>query len=86
MDDRTRRSERLDETSMADVIDSAVRRIATSIAIVGVAIALAIYARPGPPHFEAFATPTGFMMDGDVLDPVDTLTITTGPSLSMIRG
>ena len=26
-----------------------------------------------------FATPTGFMMDGDVLDPVDTLTITTGP-------
>ncbi len=33
-----------------------------------------------------FATPTGFMMDGDVLDPVDTLTITTGPSLSMIRG
>ena len=61
MDDRTRRSERLDETSMADVVDSAVRRIATSIAIVGVAIALAIYARPGPPHFEAFATPTGFI-------------------------
>ena len=33
-----------------------------------------------------FATPTGFMMDGDVLDPVDTLTITTGPLISMIRG
>lgn len=33
-----------------------------------------------------FATPTGFMMDGDVLDPADTLTITTGPLLSMIRG
>ena len=33
-----------------------------------------------------FATPTGFMMDGDVLDPVDTLTITTGPLLAMIRG
>jgi len=33
-----------------------------------------------------FATPTGFMMDGDVLDPVDTLTITTGPPLAMIRG
>jgi diacylglycerol kinase (ATP) len=33
-----------------------------------------------------FATPTGFMMDGDVLDPADTLTITTGPLLAMIRG
>lgn len=33
-----------------------------------------------------FATPTGFMMDGDVLDPVETLTITTGPLISMIRG
>ena len=33
-----------------------------------------------------FATPTGFMMDGDVLDPVETLTITTGPLLAMIRG
>jgi diacylglycerol kinase family enzyme len=33
-----------------------------------------------------FAIPTGFMMDGDVLDPVDHLTITTGPLISMIRG
>jgi diacylglycerol kinase family enzyme len=33
-----------------------------------------------------FATPTGFMMDGDILDPVETLTIRTGPTISMIRG
>lgn len=33
-----------------------------------------------------FATPTRFMMDGDILDPVPALTITTGPRLSMIRG
>jgi len=33
-----------------------------------------------------FAAPTGFMMDGDILDPVETLTIRTGPTISMIRG
>jgi diacylglycerol kinase family enzyme len=33
-----------------------------------------------------FATPTRFMMDGDLLDPVPALTITTGPVISMIRG
>jgi diacylglycerol kinase family enzyme len=33
-----------------------------------------------------FALPTRFMMDGDILDPVPELTITTGPLLPMIRG
>jgi diacylglycerol kinase family enzyme len=33
-----------------------------------------------------FATPTRFMMDGDILDPVQTLEIRTGPRISMIRG
>jgi diacylglycerol kinase family enzyme len=33
-----------------------------------------------------FAAPTRFMMDGDILDPVQALTIRTGPVLSMIRG
>lgn len=33
-----------------------------------------------------FAAPTRFMMDGDILDPVPELTITTGPMISMIRG
>ena len=33
-----------------------------------------------------FAAPTRFMMDGDILDPVDSLVVTTGPRVSMIRG
>jgi diacylglycerol kinase family enzyme len=33
-----------------------------------------------------FATPTGFMMDGDLLDPVPALSLRTGPVVSMIRG
>ncbi len=33
-----------------------------------------------------FATPTSFMMDGDILDPVPAITMKTGPMLSMIRG
>ncbi len=33
-----------------------------------------------------FAAPTRFMMDGDILDPVQSLTIRTGAVLSMIRG
>jgi hypothetical protein len=41
------------------MVDSAVRRVATSIAIAGIAIALSIYARPGPPRYEAFATESG---------------------------
>ena len=60
MDDRIRRDETVDPP-IVEMVDSAVRRIATSIAIAGIAIALAVYARPGPPHFEAFATPTGFI-------------------------
>ena len=60
MDDRFRRAEADGDAPIVDMVDSAVRRIATSIAIAGIAIAIAIYARPGPPHFEAFATPTGF--------------------------
>lgn len=60
MDDRIRRDETIDPP-IIEMIDSAVRRIATSIAIAGIAIAIAVYARPGPPHFEAFATPTGFI-------------------------
>jgi hypothetical protein len=49
------------EPSLAEVADSAVRRISTSIAIAGIAIALSIYARPGPPRFEAFATEAGIV-------------------------
>ncbi len=49
------------EPSLAETVDGAVRRIATSIAIAGIAVALAIYARPGPPRFEAFATEQGIV-------------------------
>jgi len=56
MDYRGRRSETDDETPMMEMVDGAVRRIATSIAIAGIAIGLAIYARPGPPTYQAFST------------------------------
>jgi hypothetical protein len=49
------------ESPLADIVDGAVRRIATSIAIAGAAVALAVYARPGPPRYEVVATPTGFI-------------------------
>ena len=62
MDDYSgQRKDRDEESPLLEVIDGAVRRIATSVAIAGVAIAIAVYARPGPPRFEAFATPTGFI-------------------------
>jgi len=54
-----RRSE--PEPSFAEMVDNAVRRVATSVAIAGIAIALAIYARPGPNRFEAFATEGGIV-------------------------
>ncbi|MEA3010082.1 MAG: hypothetical protein QOJ91_1774 [Sphingomonadales bacterium] len=36
-------------------IDAAVGKITTGIVIAGAIIGLAVYARPGPPRFEAFA-------------------------------
>ena len=41
---------------LADIVDSAVRRMSTANSIAGALIALAIYSRPGPPSFEAFST------------------------------
>ena len=41
---------------LADMVDNAVRRVSTAIAIAGALIALAIYARPGPPTYQAFST------------------------------
>ena len=49
------------DSSLGDIIDAAVRRLSTSIAIAGALIALAIYARPGPPSFEAFPTDGGIV-------------------------
>ena len=50
-----------DEETVASMVEGAVRRIATSLGIAGALIALAIYVRPGPPSFQAFATDTGFV-------------------------
>lgn len=61
MDSPRDRRDREPEPTLADMVDGAVRRIATALAIAGAAIALAIYARPGPPRFQAFATPSGIV-------------------------
>ncbi len=37
------------------------RRMAAALVIAGGVVALAIYARPGPPRYDAFATPTGIV-------------------------
>ena len=49
------------EPPLGEVIDGAVRRIVTGIAIAGAAIALALYARPGPPRYQAIETETGII-------------------------
>jgi hypothetical protein len=46
---------------LGDIIENAVRRLSTAIAIAGALIALAIYARPSPPHYEAFSTGLGIV-------------------------
>ena len=61
MNEPTDRRHSEPEPSFAEMVDNAVRRVATSIAIAGIAIALAIYARPGPNRFEAFATDDGIV-------------------------
>lgn len=42
-------------TMLGEAIDGAVRKIVTGIVIAGSIIGLAVYSRPGPPRFEAFA-------------------------------
>jgi hypothetical protein len=59
--DKFDRTDREPDGGLVEVVDGAVRRLATAIAIAGALIGLGIYARPGPPRFEAFATPTGFI-------------------------
>lgn len=41
-------------TMLGEAIDGAVRKITTGIVIAGAIVGLAVYARPGPPRFEAF--------------------------------
>ncbi|HYI41352.1 MAG TPA: hypothetical protein VE053_13640 [Allosphingosinicella sp.] len=42
-------------TMMGQAIDAAVGKITTGIVIAGAIVGLAVYARPGPPRFDAFA-------------------------------
>jgi hypothetical protein len=39
---------------LGEAIDGAVRKITTGIVIAGAIVGLAVYARPGPPRFDAF--------------------------------
>ena len=55
MDDSAERDGRRPEPPFSEVVDSAVRRIVTGMVIAGAAIALALYSRPGPPRYQAFA-------------------------------
>ena len=61
MNERTQRDERGPEPSLGDIVDGAVRRIVTGFVIAGAFIGLAIYSRPGPPRYQAFATDTGIV-------------------------
>lgn len=44
---------------LGEAIDGAVRKITTAIVIAGAVVGLAVYARPGPARFDAFAFGTG---------------------------
>ena len=50
---------------MSEVIDAGIRRMTSAVVIAGAIVGLAIYARPGPPRFEA-------LVDGDRIVRVDT--------------
>ncbi len=47
------RESRPSETSLADLAESALRKIVTAIVLSGGIVALAIYARPAPPRYQA---------------------------------
>jgi hypothetical protein len=49
------------DPTIGEIADLAMRRVATAIIIAGGAIALAIYARPGPPRYQAFASGAGIV-------------------------
>ena len=49
------------ELSLAESINLATRRMATALVVAGAAIGLGIWARPSPPHYQAFATPNGIV-------------------------
>ncbi|HEX8571154.1 MAG TPA: hypothetical protein VF759_00225 [Allosphingosinicella sp.] len=51
--------------SMGEAIDAGARKVTTGLVIAGAIIGLALYARPGPPRYEA-------MVEGDRIVRIDT--------------
>lgn len=47
------------EPTTAELVDMALRKIVTALVIAAALIALAIYARPAPPRYQAVAAPDG---------------------------
>ncbi len=59
MSDYRRGEERGRETSLAEMIDLASRRIMTGLVIAGGAIGIGLYAQPGPAKYQIVATDNG---------------------------
>ena len=59
MTDRMRDRDTEAESSLAEVIDLAGRRILTGLIIAGGAIGIGLYAQPGPARYQVVATDTG---------------------------
>jgi len=55
MSERDYRSAREADTSVGDLIESAVRKIVTAIVIAGALIALGLYSQAGPPRYQVIA-------------------------------
>lgn len=53
------------QPSMSEAIEAGIRSVTTGVVIAGAIVGLAIYARPGPPRFEA-------LVDGDRIVRIDT--------------
>lgn len=56
MKDPAESDERSAPTALADIVDGAARKLVTGLVIAGAFIGLALYSRPGPPRYQAFAT------------------------------
>ena len=52
-------------SSLSEAVEAGVRSLTTGLVIAGAIVGLAIYARPGPPRFEA-------VVDGDRIVRIDT--------------
>lgn len=51
--------------SLTDIVEAASRKLVTGFVIAGAFIALAVYSRPGPPRYQAFATDDGSIVRVD---------------------